>query len=85
MSKDDKTPALVRTIVPMIVGAVAAWLLQVLGWELPLEPATEAATAILAAAYYAGVRWLEERFPEAGLLLGSRRAPEYPPRVNPSA
>lgn len=79
---DDKTPALVRTIVPIVVGALAAWLLQVLGITLPLEPATEAVTAILAGLYYAAVRWLEDKFPAAGLLLGSARKPEYPTRVN---
>lgn len=77
MTTTTQTPALVRTIVPMIVGAAAAWLLAVLGITLPLEPATEVVTAILSGAYYALVRWLEQKAPAFGWLLGSPRQPVY--------
>lgn len=77
MTDANTTPALVRTIVPMVVCAAAAWLLAVLGLTLPLEPATEFVTLALSAVYYSVVRWLEARWPDLGLLLGSKKQPVY--------
>lgn len=78
MTMREQTPALVRTLVPMIVGAAATWLLATLGVTLPLEPATELVTLILSGAYYTVARWLEQRWPFLGaILLGSSRQPHY--------
>lgn len=74
----EQTPALVRTLVPMIVGAASTWLLTTLGVTLPLEPATELVTLILSGAYYTVARWLEQRWPVLGaILLGSSKQPRY--------
>lgn len=76
---EQKTPALVRTLVPMIVGALATALLSALGIALPLEPATEVVTVVLSGAYYAVARWAEQRWPGIGkYLLGSSKQPSYP-------
>lgn len=73
----EKTPALVRTLVPMIVGALAAWLLETLGVTLPLDPATETVTVILSALYYGALTWAEEQWPWLSVFLGSKKRPEY--------
>lgn len=71
------TPSLVRTIVPMIVGALAAWLLEKWGVTLPLEPTTETLTVVLSALYYSAIRALESRWPWLGAFLGSLSTPHY--------
>ena len=68
-------PALVRTITPIIVGAIAAWLLSNYGITLPGEPATEAVAAIISALYYTVVHFWEKYVPGAARLLGSTRQP----------
>ena len=71
--------SLIRTIVPMCVGALAAWLLQVgIGLPETAFTALEATLTVgLGAAYYTGVRWLEQRWPAAGWLLGAAVQPVY--------
>jgi hypothetical protein len=63
-----------RTIVPLVVGAVAASALDPL---LPGDLVAEWTTAVLAAVYYTGLRFLELRVPAAGMLLGGRAIPRY--------
>lgn len=77
MHDPNLAPSLVRTIVPMAVGALSAWCINTLGIELPMDPATETLTAIASGVYYAAVRWLESRWPGAGILLGARSRPRY--------
>lgn len=74
----EQTPALVRTLVPMIVGALATWLLTTLGVALPMEPATEFVTLVLSGLYYTAARFLEAKWPGLGrILLGSSKQPRY--------
>lgn len=75
---DIKT-SIIRTVVPAIVGAIAAFLT---GRGIELDPETVAAittllTVLFSAAYYATVRYFEQKFPKLGLLLGSAKTPEY--------
>lgn len=82
----DYPVSVVRTVVPMVWGAVVAWL--VARGLLPAEMAAEAEgfggvlTVIAGACWYAAARWLERRswFPAwlARLLLGSPQVPTYP-------
>ncbi len=69
-------PSLVRTVVPVIVGAVVSGLAAI-GLDVQGDVLTPAITAVVSAAYYAGVRLLERRFWRAGHLLGTPGAPEY--------
>lgn len=71
--------SLIRTAVPVIVGAVVGLLVKV-GME-DLAPVVEnAATTIITVAYYAVARVLEERVgPAWGWLLGYAKAPSYTP------
>jgi len=72
--KYDLFLSLRRTVVPLVVGAVAASALD--PW-LPGDLVAEWATVALAAVYYAGLRVLELRVPWVGLLLGGKAIPRY--------
>ncbi len=74
--------AQIRTYVPMIVGAVAAWLAAqgILDADASQEVVTgltAALTAVAGGIYYFLVRWGAEQFPWLGVLLGVNKAPEY--------
>lgn len=75
------TPApqsIVRTLVPLAVGQIASFF-ATLGIELS-EDQQAAFTTILglvvSVAYYLLVRWLEQRFPKVGILLGWAATPD---------
>lgn len=89
----DRLASIVRTVVPGIVGTALAWLAS---RGLDLTAYTNAVNLFLVPAcitvYYSAVRWLEARYPAAGLLLGWRAEPKYvtpdgepiaPPPVEP--
>lgn len=70
-------PSLIRTYVPIAIGALIAWLLT-LGVEL--DPSAEqgltvALTGILIAVYYTIIRLLEKKWPALSVLLGSKQMP----------
>lgn len=72
--------SLVRTWMPIAVGAAATWLATTV--DVVLGPdATQAAvvfmTALVSGLYYALARFLEAKFPWAGILLGSPSQPAY--------
>lgn len=71
--------SLIRTWVPIAVGAVASYLIT-LGVELDADTQAGlvvAMTGILQAVYYLVVRLLEKKFPQVGALLGSTQKPVY--------
>lgn len=75
----DTLVSLIRTYVPVGVGAFFAWLVT-LGVEV--DAATQAGlvtalTGVVIAAYYTVVRLLERKWPFLGVLLGSTKAPSY--------
>ena len=77
---NDYVLSLIRTWVPVAVGAALTWL--AMHFEIVLDPDTSAqAAAVLTAAvvagYYALVRALETRWPWFGKLLGRQVQPEY--------
>lgn len=74
--------SLIRTYVPIGVGAFIAWLLTL---GIQLDPEAEAGlvvglTGVVIAAYYGAVRWLEKRWPWIGVLLGVPAEPAYDTR-----
>lgn len=77
MSKPS-TPSIVRTIVPVAVGQVVAYLVSI-GVVVP-EDVEAALTVILGfiftSVYYLAVRWLEQKFPKIGALLGWAATPD---------
>lgn len=71
--------ALIRTLVPLLVGAIVGWLANL---GLNLDPETQAqavlALSTLAASlYYIGVTALAKRVPAVGWLLGVAKRPVY--------
>lgn len=73
--------SLIRTYVPVVIGAIVAWVCRKMGWVTPDTSALATAfTGLVIGAYYAGARLLEKKWPAAGWLLGAPKQPEY---VNP--
>ncbi|MCX4799574.1 hypothetical protein OG497_37605 [Streptomyces sp. NBC_01242] len=73
------TPAIVRTIVPVIVGAILSFL-ATRGITVDgafNEALTYAFTAVITGVYYVTLLKLESRWPIAGFLLGSTARPTY--------
>lgn len=70
-------PSIVRTLVPVIVGQIAAYF-ATLGVVLP-EDVMAAVTVVLGfvftSVWYLAVRWLEQKFPKLGALLGWAAVP----------
>lgn len=77
MSKPSM-PSFVRTIVPVLVGQIIAYI-ATLGIVVPGDVET-ALTVILGfvatTLWYTIFRWLEQRFPKLGVLLGWAAVPE---------
>lgn len=69
--------SIVRTVVPIIVGALLGWpIVTRLG--ITSEQATTAVTVVVTAAYYVLVRVFETYIsPRFGILLGLARRPDY--------
>jgi hypothetical protein len=70
--------SVIRSIVPIIVGAVASWFVSI-GVELEPEGLVALSsflTALFGALYYVGVRLLEEKVPAFGWLLGLAKSPD---------
>jgi hypothetical protein len=82
--------SLIRTWVPIIVGALISWLTN-LGLHVNDElrgGMTILLTALFIGVYYTVVRVLERQFPALGMLLGTARQPLYtvqPPTVESTA
>lgn len=76
--------SLIRTYVPIIVGAIVAFLATK---GLSIDSDTQAAaviafTGIIQAVYYSLVRILEQKFPKlGGILLGKTATPDYTKEV----
>lgn len=81
MNVNDTARSLIRTVVPMAIGAVVAYL-ATLGIDLDADTQTGliiALTGVLQAVYYAVARAIEPHLPDwvTRVLLGSATAPEY--------
>ena len=82
MNAADLVPSLIRTYVPVAVGAGAAYLAAK---NFTIDAATQIQvtailTAVLSALYYTGVRTLESRWPALGTIflgLGIGKKPAY--------
>ncbi|MEW2352258.1 hypothetical protein [Spirillospora sp. NPDC029432] len=80
---DDYVVSLIRTWVPVAVGAGLTWLAAETGLVLDEDAGAAASTlavALVIALYYAAARAIEQRWPRVGrimLALGLRRTPRY--------
>lgn len=66
--------SLKRTLVPIGVGAVAA---SFLGKYIDSTTAHNFLSGLISALYYTVVRFVETKWPEAGVLLGAKYQPVY--------
>ncbi len=76
---NDFTTGLIRTYVPILVGAAVAWLIT-RGVAIDAQTQTAAIvalTGISQAVYYTAVRYLAKRWPAVEILLGVKSAPNY--------
>ena len=75
--------SILRTAVPVIVGALLGWAAQV-GLDLPSGATTEIVTVVITTAYYAAARLIEQTWPGLGNMLLSaglaRQTPVYTTR-----
>ena len=71
--------SLIRTWVPIAIGWLIAQLLTlgVVFDDTTSKMLETALTAATIAIYYAVARWLEQKFPKAGLLIGYIKQPLY--------
>lgn len=76
MLASDILVSLKRTLVPMVVGAVAA---SVIGQWVDLAMLEEIVGSVISICYYTAVRVLETKVPAVGFLLGARQQPVYLP------
>lgn len=76
---NDNIIAVIRTAVPTLVGALAAWSATI---GIELDETTKSALAVFltgafGTVYYAGVRWVASKVPWAEWLLGYPAVPVY--------
>ena len=70
--------SVIRTIIPVVVGQVASWLL-LLNIVLPKDAEAGLSAflgGLLTAIYYVAVRILEQQWPSFGILLGLTASPD---------
>lgn len=76
---NDLVVSFIRTYVPIAVGTFLSWL-ATKGLEIDAQTGAGLIaflTGVLIAAYYGVVRFLERSWPAFGILLGSKKTPEY--------
>lgn len=76
---DNYITSTIRTVVPVVVGTVAAFL-AAKGVNLDpnaLAGLTAFLSGLFTAVYYVAARYLEHKFPKAGYLLGTPKKPTY--------
>lgn len=78
----NNVPAIVRTVVPIVVGAVISWLIT-RGFDLSAYENSINAwlVVVVTSLYYALFKWLESKWPVFGWFLGLAKA--QPVYVNP--
>lgn len=75
----DYLLSLIRTYVPIAVGALISWL-ATMGLDIDSGAQTGLVvflTALAQGVYYTAVRLLERKWPALGKLLGSAKTPTY--------
>lgn len=75
----DLVISVIRTVVPTVAGTLLAALAGADGEvdEATLASVSGGAVALFTAVYYAIVRFIEQKYPQAGWLLGYKSKPKY--------
>jgi len=74
--KSNLLVSLKRTLVPILVGSTAA---SFLGPYIDQAVVQSFVSGLISAFYYVSIRFVENLWPEAGVLLGSKAQPTYAP------
>lgn len=72
----DVGKSLIRTVTPFVTAWVAAYVAQK-GFDIDPEVVSGEFVTLAGAVWYSAVRFLEQRWPKAGWLLGVAEAPVY--------
>jgi len=78
----DRTPAFVRTLIPIIIGPLVARFAP--GVDADDPTVLLLVSAVVSYVYYVGVRYLEAYNPKLGYLLGIAKTPAYSKEDAPS-
>lgn len=73
---NDLVLSLRRTLVPVIVGFLLAQATRA-GFDIPAEQLTGVIEALMTGLYYTVVRFIELKYPAAGIMLGAMKSPTY--------
>jgi hypothetical protein len=73
---NDVVLSSIRTVVPIIVGSVVAFLAQK-GFDIDKDAAILVVSGLCIGVYYLLVRFTEHKWPAVGVLLGSKKQPVY--------
>lgn len=73
-NKEDFLVSIRRTLVPIVIGAVAA---SFVGPYVDAGSLNNVVSGVISAVYYSVVRWAEMYKPSFGFLLGARKTPIY--------
>lgn len=79
MNNPNLLASLKRTLIPIIVGAVVA---SFLGGYVDPVALERVLSGIISAVYYVVVRFVETKYPSAGVLLGEKAQPVYEKPTN---
>lgn len=77
MTRNDQLVALVRTVVPAVVGLLLAAAAKA-NIDIDGAALNGIVDAVVIGLYYLAVRQLERRWPKFGVLLGVPKQPTYP-------
>ena len=72
----DLILSLRRTLVPIVVGFLLAQAARA-GFDIPADQLTGVIEALITGVYYSVVRFIEMKYPGAGIMLGAMKAPTY--------
>lgn len=73
---EDLILSLRRTLVPIVVGFLLAQATRA-GFDIPADQLTGVIEALMTGIYYTVVRFVELKFPQAGIMLGAMKTPTY--------
>lgn len=79
MTGNDQLVALVRTVVPAVVGLLLAAAAKA-NIDIDGAALNGVVDALVIGVYYVAVRQLEQRWPRFGVLLGVPKQPTYAPK-----
>lgn len=72
----DFKDSVIRTVSPLLVGYILTWAAEQ-GIVIDAVAVASWVPYAISVGYYVVVRWIEQRFPQAGWLLGKAKAPVY--------